>query len=117
MAGGFGYEAGEHYDVSLKAGERVLLPAVRAAAKDTLVIADGFSCRTQIAETTDRRALHLAQVVQIALRESGPSRNYPESTCYDKKPPRLGARDMMVLGAGAALIGTLAWRLASKDPR
>jgi Fe-S oxidoreductase/FAD/FMN-containing dehydrogenase len=68
MAGSFGFEPGDHYDVSLKAGERVLLPAVREAPPDTLVVADGFSCREQIAQTTDRRAVHLAQVLQMALR-------------------------------------------------
>jgi FAD/FMN-containing dehydrogenase/Fe-S oxidoreductase len=67
MAGGFGFEAGDKYDVSIKAGERVLLPAVRNALKDTLIISDGFSCREQIAQTTDRRALHVAEVLQMAL--------------------------------------------------
>ncbi|MGN6379476.1 MAG: FAD-binding and (Fe-S)-binding domain-containing protein [Gaiellales bacterium] len=69
LAGSFGYEAGEHYDVSMKAGERVLLPAVRDASRDTLVISDGFSCRTQIGHATDRRAMHLAEVIQLALRQ------------------------------------------------
>jgi FAD/FMN-containing dehydrogenase/Fe-S oxidoreductase len=75
MAGSFGYEAGERYDVSMAAGERVLLPAVRAAADDTLVLADGFSCRGQIASGTGRRALHLAEVLAIAIRDGqqGPS--------------------------------------------
>ncbi|MGI8689197.1 MAG: (Fe-S)-binding protein [Thermomicrobiales bacterium] len=52
MAGAFGFERGDHYDVSIKAGERVLLPAVRNAAPETLIVADGFSCREQIAQTT-----------------------------------------------------------------
>ncbi|HEU5013316.1 MAG TPA: FAD-binding and (Fe-S)-binding domain-containing protein [Roseiflexaceae bacterium] len=69
MAGAFGYEKGDHYDVSIKAGERVLLPAVRQAANDTIIITDGFSCREQIVQTTDRHALHLAEVLQMALRE------------------------------------------------
>jgi Fe-S oxidoreductase len=71
MAGAFGFEAGDHYGVSIAAGERVLLPAVRQAGSDTLVIADGFSCREQIAQTTKRRALHLADVLQLALHASG----------------------------------------------
>jgi Fe-S oxidoreductase len=66
MAGGFGFEAGVHYDVSMRCGERVLLPAVRAAAQDELIVASGFSCREQIAQSTHRRALHLAQVLQMA---------------------------------------------------
>lgn len=79
MAGAFGFEA-SHYDVSMKAGERVLLPAVRGASKDTLILADGFSCRTQISETTDRHALHLAHVLEMALREGpgGPPAAFPE---------------------------------------
>ncbi|MCA1837513.1 MAG: FAD-binding oxidoreductase, partial [Actinobacteria bacterium] len=80
MAGSWGYEKGDHYEVSMKAGERVLLPAVRGAGKDTLIVTDGFSCRSQIKEATDRRALHLAQVIQMALRNGGGSAgDYPES--------------------------------------
>ena len=66
MAGGFGYEA-DHYDVSIAAGERVLLPAVRAASADTLLIADGFSCREQILQQTGRNAFHPCQVVHMAI--------------------------------------------------
>ncbi|MGH9327743.1 MAG: (Fe-S)-binding protein, partial [Terriglobia bacterium] len=69
MAGGFGYEK-EHYDVSVRAGERVLLPAVRSAASETLIVASGFSCREQIEQLTGRRALHLAEVIQMALGRS-----------------------------------------------
>jgi Fe-S oxidoreductase len=64
MAGGFGFER-EHYQVSVNVGERVLLPAVRRATRDALVIADGFSCREQIEQTTGRRTLHLAEVLQL----------------------------------------------------
>jgi FAD/FMN-containing dehydrogenase/Fe-S oxidoreductase len=71
LAGSFGYHAGEHYDVSMKAGERVLLPAVREADPDTLIVADGFSCREQIAHATGRRALHVAEVIRLAFREAG----------------------------------------------
>ncbi|HEV8192171.1 MAG TPA: FAD-binding and (Fe-S)-binding domain-containing protein [Ktedonobacterales bacterium] len=69
MAGAFGFER-EHYGVSMAVGERVLLPAVRAADDETLIVADGFSCREQIAQSTGRRALHLAELLQLALRES-----------------------------------------------
>jgi len=62
MAGAFGFEK-SHYAVSLAAGERVLLPAVRKAAPETLVLADGFSCREQIAQATGRRALHIAELM------------------------------------------------------
>jgi Fe-S oxidoreductase len=66
LAGNFGFERG-HYDVSVAAGEQVLLPAVRAAADDTAVLADGFSCRTQIDQQTPRTALHVAELLAQAL--------------------------------------------------
>lgn len=78
MAGAFGFEK-DHYAVSMKVGARVLLPAVQNAAKDTLIIADGFSCREQIAQATDRRALHLAQVLQMAMHEGNNGTAYPEA--------------------------------------
>jgi Fe-S oxidoreductase len=71
MAGSFGYEAGEHYDVSQACGERVILPKVREAPNETLLIADGFSCREQILQGTGRRALHLAQVLRMAQQHAG----------------------------------------------
>jgi Fe-S oxidoreductase len=68
MAGSFGFEK-HHYEVSVAAGERVLLPAVRAAEQDTLIVADGFSCREQIGQLTGRHAVHLAEVLNLALLE------------------------------------------------
>ncbi len=72
MAGSFGYEAGDQYRVSMAAGERVILPAVRQADPDTLIVADGFSCREQIAQNTDRQPVHLAQVIAQGLHQGGP---------------------------------------------
>ena len=66
MAGPFGFDA-DKYDVSMAIGERVLLPAVRNTPPDTLILSDGFSCREQIYQATGRKALHLAEVVQLAL--------------------------------------------------
>ena len=68
MAGSFGFER-DKYDISMAIGELELLPAVRTAAADCLIIADGFSCREQIAQGTDRHALHLAEVLQMALEQ------------------------------------------------
>jgi Fe-S oxidoreductase len=68
MAGSFGYEAGERYEVSIAVGERVLLPAVRQADPDTVLVADGFSCRTQIESGTGRRALYTAEVLALGLQ-------------------------------------------------
>lgn len=69
MAGAFGFER-EHYDVSIAVGERALLPKVRATDDRTLIVADGFSCREQVAQTTGRQALHPAQVMKMAIDES-----------------------------------------------
>jgi Fe-S oxidoreductase len=117
LAGSFGYEAGDNYDVSVKAGERVLLPAVRAADKDTLVITDGFSCRSQILSTTDRRGLHLAQVLQMALRDGKtPSGGYPESGCFGERPLRPSLQSAALAGITLAG-GALAWRFGRKAVR
>ena len=69
MAGSFGFEAGERYELSQKVGAR-LLSAVREAPPDALLIADGFSCHEQILQGTGRRAMHLAQVLRQALKLS-----------------------------------------------
>ncbi|MGW9170184.1 FAD-binding and (Fe-S)-binding domain-containing protein [Streptomyces decoyicus] len=66
LAGNFGFERG-HYDVSVAAGEQVLLPAVRSATDETRILADGFSCRTQIAQQTPRGGTHLAELIAQAL--------------------------------------------------
>jgi FAD/FMN-containing dehydrogenase/Fe-S oxidoreductase len=66
MAGSFGFEAG-HYELSAKVGELVLLPAVRNAPPDALLVADGFSCREQIAQGTGRRAVHFAEALRTAM--------------------------------------------------
>ena len=68
MAGAFGYEA-KHVSVSQKMAEEALLPAVRDAADDTLIVADGTSCRQQIRGGTAREAIHVAQVLADALGE------------------------------------------------
>jgi Fe-S oxidoreductase len=73
LAGNFGFEAG-HAELSRAVGERVLLPAVRAAAGDTEILADGFSCRTQISQETNRRAKHLAELLAAALGAPDPRR-------------------------------------------
>jgi FAD/FMN-containing dehydrogenase/Fe-S oxidoreductase len=87
LAGSFGFER-EHYDISVKIGERRLLPAVREAADDTLVIADGFSCKTQVEQLTDRRPLHIAQVMKMAREHGidGPPGARPERLYPDVEP-------------------------------
>ena len=62
----FGYEV-EHYDVSIKMAELDLFPAIRKADELTLIVADGTSCRSQIKHGTDRGAMHVAKVLEMAL--------------------------------------------------
>ena len=69
MAGSFGYEA-EHYDTSIAMAELSLMPAVRKAPADALIVADGTSCRHQIADGSDRQAVHVAEVLAQAPRLS-----------------------------------------------
>lgn len=66
MAGAFGYEA-DHYQVSMKMAELDLLPRLRAASNDSLIIANGTSCRHQIRDGVQRESLHIARVLQAAL--------------------------------------------------
>ena len=116
MAGAFGFER-EHYVVSIKVGERVLLPAVREAEKSTLVIADGFSCREQIAQTTDRQGLHLAQVMHLAMREKAGlvAARYPENAYLQSVEEQLAAahngwKSAALVGGGLiALLAPVIW--------
>jgi hypothetical protein len=107
MAGAFGFEK-EHYEVSISCGERVLLPRVREADPDTLVVANGFSCREQIAQTTNRRALHLAELLELAEKERIKG-SYPEFTHL---PPRLRgskpSESLVAIGAGLLAAGATA---------
>ena len=111
MAGAFGYEtANDHYAVSVACGERVLLPEVRRAPKEEIVIADGFSCSQQIEQTTDRRALHVAQVLDLALAGGLPARlpERPVTVRRDQARRASMRRAGLGLATAAALVG-LAW--------
>ncbi len=104
MAGSFGFEA-EKYDISRQIGERALLPAVRAAPETTLIVADGFSCRTQIAQETKRQGLHLAEVIRMAQREDDnagpiPPEGLPEAVLVAE---RKHARRMARISAAVTL--------------
>lgn len=119
MAGSFGYEA-DKYDVSLQCGERVLFPALRKAGLSTIVMADGFSCKEQIEQDTPRRALHLAEVMQMAIRDGGYGGReiYPEEQLVR---PRLNAQRRSMKRAGLATGAALAagallyWALKRSD--
>jgi hypothetical protein len=110
MAGAFGFEEGDKYEVSIQCGERALLPKVRSAPKDALIVADGFSCREQIEQTTDRRALHLAEVVRLGIEHgpAGPVGDYPERACLPAPGDVHRMRPATAL-AIAALPALLAW--------
>jgi Fe-S oxidoreductase len=116
MAGSFGFER-EKYEVSRKCGEQVLLPRVRAASPETLIVASGFSCQEQIAQLTDRRALHLAHVLQMAMhqgREDGALSGYPERVVVNQREQAV-RQSMMKTGAsvgGALAAGAAAVWLA-----
>ena len=103
LAGSFGYEAG-HHDISMQIGEKVLLPEVRAAERDTIVVSDGFSCRQQIAHGTPRKAMHTAEVLAMALAghpKKTRKRGYAET---GQVQPESG---YPLLAAVAAAAGTL----------
>ncbi|HEX8791419.1 MAG TPA: FAD-binding and (Fe-S)-binding domain-containing protein [Polyangiaceae bacterium] len=121
MAGSFGFETGQKHDVSVAAGERVLLPKVREAEPTTLVVADGFSCRTQIEQGTGRGALHLAEVLAMALDEGpdGPGGHEPPEARLMKARTRRVRRSMIRAGvavglgaAGIVGVGLAAWMRA-----
>ena len=110
MAGSFGFER-DHYDVSVAVGERVLVPAVRSASPDALIVSDGFSCREQIAQLTSRRALHLADVLALAMRTGphGPPGDYPErvASARGEEQAHIDGRTAMLLTLGATAGGLL----------
>jgi Fe-S oxidoreductase len=113
MAGAFGFEA-DKYDVSVAIGELELLPAVRKASPESLVIADGFSCREQVAQCTNRRALHLAEVIQLAAQHvSAAESQYPERHQFEKQQADL-RKSMKRAGMGVVAIAAglgLLWAL------
>jgi hypothetical protein len=119
MAGAFGFEKGAHYDVSIACGERVLLPAVRGAGRDTLIVADGFSCREQVAQLTNRHPLHFAELLKLAIGGDGRRlRPMPENeilaqhrAAVRKSKVRAGIA-LGAIAAGAAVLGWAVWRRA-----
>jgi FAD/FMN-containing dehydrogenase/Fe-S oxidoreductase len=117
MAGAFGFEQ-DKYDISIAIGELELLPAVRQAPPDWLIIADGFSCREQIAQCSPRQALHLAEVLQMALHGEAAtdSAPYPESARASQHEAEV-FQSMKRAGLGLAAIaagGALLWGLSKR---
>jgi Fe-S oxidoreductase len=108
LAGSWGFEQG-HHEISMECGEQALLPAVREAGPDTLVVANGFSCKTQIQQAeVGRNALHVAQLMKMA-RQHGPqgyTDDRPERPDYEVRPqPSPRRRTTRLVAAGAVTLG------------
>jgi hypothetical protein len=119
MAGSFGYEK-DKYQVSIACGERSLLPAVRKAGLSTIIVADGFSCKQQIAQETNRHGLHLAEVLKLGLGR----RNEPQPMMFPERQfvgPRQAVQKSSMMRAGLITLGAvtlaltgLVWRKRSR---
>jgi len=111
MAGSFGFEH-DKYEVAAAIGELELLPAVRKAPADWLIIADGFSCREQIAQGTSRHALHVAEVLQMALHpQAPPNDSFSESAIVNQRHAEVrSSMQRAALGVGALAAGALLLR-------
>ncbi|MFI9245443.1 FAD-binding and (Fe-S)-binding domain-containing protein [Streptomyces sp. NPDC053086] len=106
LAGNFGFERG-HHEVSMAVAEQGVLPAVRGAAPDSLVLADGFSCRTQIEQGgTGRRALHLAEVLALALDGNLPG-DHPERLADRPDEPSRTTRWVAAAAVAALAVGAV----------
>jgi len=107
MAGAFGFEE-EHYDVSAKVGEHAFLPAVRSCGLNEVVIADGFSCREQISQMTQRHGLHMAEVLQLAIQQGPAAVNgMPEKKFVDgdrRAVQKSKMEAVAVLGGAVAVV-------------
>ena len=116
MAGSFGFEH-DKFEVSAAIGELELLPAVRQAPPDWLIIADGFSCREQIAQGTGRHALHLAEVLQMLLHGADPTNGpYPESSSVCERQAQIrGSMQRAGLGLGVLAASALLLRMLSRN--
>jgi hypothetical protein len=118
LAGSWGFESGK-YQISMDCGEQALLPAVRSAEADTLIVADGFSCKTQIADSgTGRHALHTAEVMKLA-RDGRSCREVPPSPPVARRVVRVAAAALPAVAAlGAAVAVALRRRLPRRrSPR
>jgi FAD/FMN-containing dehydrogenase/Fe-S oxidoreductase len=111
MAGSFGFEK-EKYEVSLQCGERSLFPAVRKAGLSSLIMADGFSCREQIKQDTSRNALHLAEVMQMALHGDDARQMYPEAELVARRTAarRRSMQRALVTTGMLVVSGALLWK-------
>jgi FAD/FMN-containing dehydrogenase/Fe-S oxidoreductase len=117
MAGSFGFKR-EHSEISQRIGELAVLPAVRGAAANELIVADGFSCREQIAQGTSRRALHTAEVLHLALQDDKPSPAStapPEAEYFDRHHYLGEPRRVLPWVAAAMAMTLVAWLARSRN--
>jgi hypothetical protein len=121
LAGSWGFETGKH-DISMACGEQGFLPAVRSASGETVVVANGFSCKTQLQQSgIRRRALHAAQVMKLARehRPAGYTAGRPEDGYYGVKPEAPAdvkrARAAALIASGAIVAGTVAAAVARRS--
>ena len=119
MAGAFGFEA-DKYDISVKIAEHTLLPAVRNSRPTELIVADGFSCREQISQLTNRHALHTAEVLQLALRQ-GPEPaedDLPEAALVRERERALHNSKLRTLATlGTVGVGAIALACLMRNDR
>jgi FAD/FMN-containing dehydrogenase/Fe-S oxidoreductase len=124
MAGSFGFKA-EHYATSVQVGQLALLPAVEGASPDAVIVADGFSCREQIEQLTDRRALHLAQLAHLAMQDHRktavePAASYPERGYLKRnrlREPLSVFPTRLALGTVCIALGLAAFLMRRKTKR
>jgi hypothetical protein len=106
MAGSFGFERGEKYRVSQQIGELDVLPKVRAADPEALLVSDGFSCREQIRAGTPRRAMHVAEVARMAVAGAARSPARSVARLEPAQPLGIAALALAGLGLGALMTST-----------
>ncbi|MFN7139572.1 MAG: FAD-binding and (Fe-S)-binding domain-containing protein, partial [Limisphaerales bacterium] len=110
MAGSFGFED-HNYNLSVKCGERVLLPAVRDTDERKLIVTDGFSCREQIEQLTGRKVLHTAEVLRMALREERAKPREPTFREIERdrfrEVSKTERRDGVLAGVVGSVVGAL----------
>ena len=113
QAGSFGYEA-DHYDVAMKVGEQVCFPRFGKRPPETLIVADGFSCREQVRHATNRWAMHPAEVLALALELRGDLPAAIPERRYLEEPARADLRTAGLVAASVAAVALLATAAARR---
>lgn len=111
MAGAFGFEEGSHCQVSTKIAEQRLLPSVRNVPLNQVITADGFSCREQIEQGSDRRALHSAELIKLAKEDVNNQSPYPEEIVLKEEGWQLTGTEKILISLATVSAMTLVWGL------